>query len=165
PEQIDVVTEIDTQSAAWSIAAGNYSNRFAAIVVDAVARAANRVATKVKRIAAAALEAPEDTLELADGQVRVSGQSNRGLPLRRLAARAHWDPAGLPPGMAPGLQETVSLSPASLASPDPADRVPSATTYGFVIDLAAVEVDSATGRLHIDTYVSVHDVGRQLNPL
>ena len=165
PEDIEVVTELDTQAAAWSIAAGNYSNRFAAIVVDAVARAADQVATKLKRIAAAALEAAPEALELVEGQVRVGGQSNRGLPLRKLAARAHWDPAGLPPGMAPGLQETASLSPASLASPDAADRVPSATTYGFVIDLAAVEVDAATGRIRIDTYVSVHDVGRQLNPL
>src|SRR5690606_8264718 len=38
PQDVDVVTEMDTLTTAWSIASGNYSNRFAAIVVDAIAR-------------------------------------------------------------------------------------------------------------------------------
>ena len=82
-----------------------------------------------------------------------------------MAARAHWNPAGLPPDMDPGIYETSILSPPTLASPDAEDRVPSAVTYGFVIDLAAVEIDRATGAIRIDKYVSVHDVGRQINPL
>jgi len=57
------------------------------------------------------------------------------------------------------------LSPPTLASPDTEDRVPSAVTYGFVIDLVAVEIERATGAIRIDKYVSVHDVGRQINPL
>jgi 2-furoyl-CoA dehydrogenase large subunit len=67
--------------------------------------------------------------------------------------------------MEPGIHETSTLSPPTLASPDAEDRVPSAVTYGFVIDLAAVEIDRTTGAIRIDKYVSVHDVGRQLNPL
>ena len=46
PDDIDVVTEIDTLTANWSIASGNYSNRFAAIVVDAVAQTADKVAQR-----------------------------------------------------------------------------------------------------------------------
>jgi 2-furoyl-CoA dehydrogenase large subunit len=57
------------------------------------------------------------------------------------------------------------LSPPTLASPDAEDRVPSAVTYGFVVDLVAVEIERATGAIRIDKYVSVHDVGRQMNPL
>ena len=37
-------------------------------------------------------------------------------------------------------------------------------TYGFVADLAAIEIDKATGRIEIVKYVSVHDVGTMLNP-
>src|SRR5439155_21949678 len=37
-------------------------------------------------------------------------------------------------------------------------------TFGFVIDLAAVEIDRNTGAIRIDKYASVHDVGTQLNP-
>ena len=90
--------------------------------------------------------------------------SNKGLPFRKAAARAHWDPAGLPAGSAPGIHETAVVSPPVLGSPDDEDRIASAATFGFVIDLAAVEIDPKTGALRIDKYVSVHDVGRQLNP-
>jgi 2-furoyl-CoA dehydrogenase large subunit len=81
----------------------------------------------------------------------------------RLAARAHWNPAGMG-SVEPGLYETVVLDAPSLTTPDDRDRVASAMTYGFVVDLAAVELDKATGRLEVAKYVSVHDVGRILNP-
>jgi 2-furoyl-CoA dehydrogenase large subunit len=51
-----------------------------------------------------------------------------------------------------------------LGSPDDEDRIASAVTFGFVIDLAAVEIDAKTGAIRIDKYASVHDVGTQLNP-
>ena len=47
PDDIDVVTEIDTLTSNWSIASGNYSNRFAAIVVGAIAESAGKVAHTV----------------------------------------------------------------------------------------------------------------------
>jgi len=165
PDDIDVVTEIDTLTSNWSIASGNYSNRFAAIVVDAIAQTADKVAHAIRLIAADALDAPPERIALEDGYVRVSDGSNRGMPLRRVAARAHWNPNGLPADVAAGIYESTVLSPPTLGSPDTADRIPSAVTYGFVIDLAAVEIERATGRVRIDKYVSVHDVGRQMNPL
>jgi 2-furoyl-CoA dehydrogenase large subunit len=165
PDDIDVVTEIDTLTANWSIASGNYSNRFAAIVVDAVAQTADKVARAIRMIAADVLEAPPEKIELKDGYAKVTDGSNRGMPLRRIASRAHWNPNGLPADVSAGIYESTVLSPPVLASPDTEDRVPSAVTFGFVIDLVAVEIERATGALRIDKYVSVHDVGRQINPL
>src|SRR5262249_17697997 len=165
PDDIDVVTEIDTLTANWSIASGNYSNRFAAIVADAVAQTAEKVAHAIRLIAADVLEAPPERIELKDGYVRVTDGSNRGMPLRRIASRAHWNPNGLPADVSAGIYESTVLSPPTLASPDTEDRVPSAVTYGFVVDLVAVEIERATGAIRIDKYVSVHDVGRQMNPL
>ena len=165
PDDIDVVTEIDTLTSNWSIASGNYSNRFAAIVVDAVAQTADKVAHAIRLIAADVLEAPPDKIALEDGYVKVTDGSNRGMPLRRIASRAHWNPNGLPSDVSAGIYESTVLSPPTLTSPDTEDRVPSAVTYGFVIDLVAVEVERATGTIRIDKYVSVHDVGRQINPL
>ena len=159
PDDIDVVTDIDTSTSAWSIASGNYSNRFASIVVDAIARSAEQVATKVRLLAAQALDASPQDIELADGYARVRGKSNKGMPFRKVAARAHWDPAGLPTGATPGIHEIAVVSPAVLGSPDEADRIASATTFGFVIDLAAIEIDPRTGSIRIDKYASVHDVG------
>ena len=165
PDDIDVVTEMDTLTSNWSIASGNYSNRFAAIVVDAIAQTADKVAHAIRLIAADALDAPPERIELKDGYVRVTDGSNRGMPLRRVASRAHWNPNGLPADVSAGIYESTVLSPPSLASPDADDRIPSAVTYGFVIDLVAVEIERATGVVRIDKYVSVHDVGRQMNPL
>ena len=164
PKDIDVMTEIDTLTSAWSIASGNYSNRFAAIVVDAVAKCTEQVAHKIKLLAADALDAPPEEIELREGYARVRGQSNKGLPFRKAAARAHWDPAGLPDNATPGIHEAAIVSPPVLGSPDDEDRIASAVTFGFVIDLAAVEIDRKTGEIRIDKYVSVHDVGTQLNP-
>jgi 2-furoyl-CoA dehydrogenase large subunit len=164
PKDIDVVTDIDTLNSAWSIASGNYSNRFAAIVVDAIEKSAQQVAQKIRLLAAEALDASPDEIELSEGYARVRGRSNKGLSFRKAAARAHWDPAGLPDGVSPGLVETAIVSPKVLGSPDDDDRVASAATFGFVIDLAAVEVDPKTGVLTIIKYASVHDVGKQLNP-
>jgi 2-furoyl-CoA dehydrogenase large subunit len=155
---------MDTLTSAWSIASGNYSNRFAAIVVDAVAKCAGQVAHKIKLLAADALDASPEEIELHDGYARVRGQSNKGLPFRRAAARAHWDPAGLPDNTGPGIHEAAIVSPRVLASSDDEDRIASAVTFGFVIDLAAIEIDRKTGAIRINKYASVHDVGTQLNP-
>jgi 2-furoyl-CoA dehydrogenase large subunit len=164
PSDIEVVTDIDTLTSAWSIASGNYSNRFASIVVDAIAKSAEQVATKVKLLAAETLEVSPQDIELSDGYARVRGKSNKGMSFRKVAARAHWDPAGLPAGAAPGIHETAVVSPEVLGSPDEADRIASATTFGFVVDLAAIEIDPKTGSIRIDKYASVHDVGTRLNP-
>src|SRR5262249_34589110 len=72
--------------------------------------------------------------------------------------------AGLPDHTTPGIHETAVVSPPVLGAPDDEDRIASAVTFGFVIDLAAVEIDRRTGAIRIDKYVSVHDVGTQLNP-
>jgi 2-furoyl-CoA dehydrogenase large subunit len=164
PEDIDVVTEMDTLTSAWSLASGNYSNRFAAIVVDAVAKSARQVAGRLKRIAAKALECGEEAIELVDGFARVAGGSNKGIQLRKLASQAHWHPAGLPADSPPGIYETATVSPAELGAAQEDDRICSAATFAFAIDLAAIEVDRSTGKVRIEKYVSVHDVGKQLHP-
>jgi 2-furoyl-CoA dehydrogenase large subunit len=165
PNDVDVVTEVDTVTSAWSIASGNYANRFSSVVISAIAEAAEKVATKIKLLAADSLEiAPED-VELVGGNARLVGVPEKAVPVRRLAARTHWHPAGLPEDMTPGIFETAIVSPRMLGPPDELDRVASAVTFGYVCDLAAVEVERDTGRVHVKTYVSVHDVGTILNKL
>jgi 2-furoyl-CoA dehydrogenase large subunit len=164
PADIEVVTELDTLTSAWSIASGNYSNRFAAIVVGAIAQSAQQVATKLKLLASELLDVKPEDVDLYEGYARVRGGSNKGVSFRKVAARAHWDPSHLPEGCSPGLVETAIVSPRILGSPGDDDRIASAATFGFVIDLAAIEIDPKSGALRIDKYVSVHDVGTQLNP-
>lgn len=165
PEDIDVLTELDTRTTAWNISSGNYSNRFASAVSSAVLVCAQKIAGKLKAMAAAEFRVPAAEIELAGGAARLKSDPGRAIAVGRLAARAHWNPAGMPGNVSAGLYESVVLDAPTLTSPDDQDRVASAMTYGFVADLAAIELDRATGRVEIVKYVSVHDVGTMLNPM
>lgn len=160
PAEIQVFTNVDTQGN-WSITSGNYGNRFSVQVATAINRAAVKVADKLKAIAAIQFEVPTSDIELRDGLAVVKSR-NQSAPIKRLAAQAHWNPLALG-DLEPGIRETGVFSP-PLTGPDENDRVRSSLGYAFLADLAAVEVDRKTGRVHIKRYVSVHDIGNQLNP-
>ena len=144
PEEVEVSTEVDTSTSAWTVASGNYSSRFSGVGAGAVALAAEKLATKIAAIRE----------HLGD----------ESLSLRRVAGIAHWHPDALPPGMEAGLHQTSFCAAPNLAAPDAEDRVASSAAHGFVCDVAVVEVDADTGQLRILDYVTVHDAGRLLNP-
>ncbi|MDN8618042.1 xanthine dehydrogenase family protein molybdopterin-binding subunit [Variovorax ginsengisoli] len=164
PEQIAVNVEFDTAKDAWSVAAGNYSSRFAGAVAGTVHLAAVKLRDKLARIAAAQFDCALDQIVFIQGQVMDSRQTERSQPFARLAASPHWAPALLPEGMAPGLRETAFWTPETLAAPDANDRVNTSAAYGFVFDICGLEVDPDTGRVRVDRYITAHDAGRILNP-
>jgi 2-furoyl-CoA dehydrogenase large subunit len=145
PDEIEAITDMDTSTSAWSVSSGNYSSRFSGVAAGAVHLAAQKVAAK----AAAIRE------HLGDDS----------LSLRRVAGVAHWHPAGLPPGMEPGLHETAFCTIENLDPPDESDAVASSGAHGFIADVAVVEVDRHTGEVRVLDYVTCHDAGRLLNPL
>ena len=163
PDAVVVNVEFDTQKDAWSVAAGNYSSRFAGAVAGTVHLAAMELRDKLARIAAAQWHCAPDAVRFGGGRMFVEGQPAQAQPLARIAGLAHWSPALLPAGMAPGLRATAVFSPESLAAPDAQDRVNTSAAYGFVFDLCGVEIDRDTGRVRIDRYVTAHDAGRLLN--
>lgn len=164
PEQIVVNVDFDTQKDAWSVAAGNYSSRFAGAVAGAVHLAAEKLRGKLAVIAAQALACEPAEVVFRDGRAQVGEDAQRVTPFARMAAGPHWAPGLLPPGVAPGLRETAFWSPPQLTPPDEQDRVNTSAAYGFVMDVCAIEIDRDTGRIHIDRYVTAHDAGRILNP-
>ncbi|WP_454825578.1 xanthine dehydrogenase family protein molybdopterin-binding subunit [Paraburkholderia xenovorans] len=165
PQDVVVNVEFDTHKDAWSVAAGNYSSRFAGAVAGTVHLAAVRVRDKIARIVSKQLGcAPEDVCFEA-GRIYAKGAEDRAQPFGRVAANApHWAPALLPEGEEPGLRETVFWNPPNMAAPDGNDRINTSAAYGFVFDMCGIEVDRATGRVRIDRYVSAHDAGTLLNP-
>lgn len=162
----DIVTnvEFDTQKDAWSVAAGNYSSRFAGAVAGTVHLAAVKLRDKLARIAAHQFGCAADAIVFAGGKVFPRGAPERALAFARASGSAHWAPALLPEGEAPGLRETVFWTPAPLAAPDAGDRINTSAAYGFAFDICALEIDRHTGRVRIDRYVTAHDAGRILNP-
>lgn len=165
-EIADIQTEVahDTRKDAWSIAAGNYSSRFAGAVAGAVHLAALRLGERLRRIAEQQLNVPADALAFGGGRIYARDNPDNALPLARVAGQAHWSPGALPDDVGPGLRETVFWTMPELTAPDAEDRVNSSGAYGFILDFCGVEIDADTGRVRIDRYVSTHDAGRLLNP-
>ncbi|MGH3090324.1 MAG: xanthine dehydrogenase family protein molybdopterin-binding subunit, partial [Rubrobacteraceae bacterium] len=166
PEKfIHVVAEMDTLTQPWTITTGTYSSRFAPLGASAVATAARKLKNKLARIAAHTLDAEPDDLEFEDGMFVVGDDPDRSIPLRRAAGTAHWNAGSLPPEIDPGLHETAFYSLPVATPPDAEDHVDSSATYGFLVDIIAVEIDPDTFEIEISEYTSVHDAGTILNPM
>jgi 2-furoyl-CoA dehydrogenase large subunit len=164
PQEIRVIGELDTAKDAWSIAAGNYSSRFAGAVAGAAHLAASRIKEKLARIAAPLLNVAPGELNFAEGKIFAAGNPDNALAFARIAGASHWAPQSLGEGVAPALRETAFWTPPVLAAPNDADEINSSATYGFIFDFCGVEVDRDTGQLRIDKYVTTHDAGRLINP-
>jgi aerobic carbon-monoxide dehydrogenase large subunit len=104
--------------------------------------AAEKLADNLKRLAAEALEANADDLEIADGTVRVSG-TDRVISFAALAQR---------PDAGSRLTAAYAFTPPQ-------------ATYPNGTHIAEVEIDPATGETRIVDYVVVDDFGATLNPL
>jgi len=165
PDDVRVVSGLDTFTRFWSITTGTYSSRFASVGASAIAMAARRVREKLLKIAAHQLEADEEDLELVKGVIQVKGAPDRKLPIRRVAGLAHWNQGELPEGMEPGIHASYTYNFPVSKAPDDKDRVDSSVTYGFIADVACVEIDPQTGQVEIKKYITVHDCGRILNPM
>lgn len=164
PADVSVNVEFDTHKDAWSVAAGNYSSRFAGAVAGTLHIACTRLRNKLANIAAAALGCTATDIVFAGGKVYARQAPERSLLFTRFAASPHWAPGLLPEGTEPGLRETAFWTPPQLAAPDDEDRVNTSAAYGFAFDICAVEIDRDTGRVRIDRYVTTHDAGTLLNP-
>ena len=140
PEDVTVHPGADTGTRPFTVSSGNYSSRFAVTVASAVHVAAVQLAERLRALAADMLECAAGDVELIDGSARVVGTPDRSVSLRRVAGAAHWDPAGLPDGV-DGLSLTTTFSVPGLAAPAADDTVNSSAAYGFLADVAVVEVD------------------------
>ncbi|AXK79252.1 xanthine dehydrogenase family protein molybdopterin-binding subunit [Pseudolabrys taiwanensis] len=163
PDDIRVATDLDTGKDAWSIASGNYSSRFAAAVAGASHLAAERLRTKLAKIAAEQLRVEADEITFADGKIR-GPHEKAVMPFARIAALSHWSPALVGDAGDQTIRETVFWTPPELTAPTPADEINSSLCHGFIFDMCGIEVDRATGKVLIDKYITMHDCGRILHP-
>ncbi|KQT15400.1 MULTISPECIES: xanthine dehydrogenase family protein molybdopterin-binding subunit [unclassified Bradyrhizobium] len=108
-----------------------------------VERATRELGSRLKEIAAQALEASAGDLEISEGVIRIAG-TDRSISFADLAKRPGVDPSKL-------------NGSATFASAD--------GTYPNGTHVAEVEIDPATGIIKIVNYVIVDDFGKTLNPL
>jgi len=164
PEEVAIESGFDSGVAGWSIAAGNYSSRFAPAVAGTAYLAASRLRDRLSRLACQHLNVATEKLEFADGKIFSSDNPANSVPFRRIAGSSHWSPGTLPEGLEPVVRETATWTPPQLEAPDASDRINGATAYGFIFDFCGVEVDRVTHHIRIDHYVTMHDAGRRINP-
>jgi 2-furoyl-CoA dehydrogenase large subunit len=164
PDDVSVISEMDTFTRPWTISSGNYSSRFASAGLSAFAEASRKLRDKVVAIAAHRLGVPVGELRVAEGRVFHPARPEASLTYREVAGLAHWNPGALPDNTEPGLQVTHLFNYAPSKVVDEYDRVNSSNAYGFIAEVAVVEVDRDTGEVKILRYVSVHDCGTVVNP-
>lgn len=162
PEGVNVIAGMDTTEKAWSISSGSYSSRFGTAGHSAVQKASERVSGKMKRIAGHLLDVDPSTLELREG--RVHAPDGNSVSIKRIAGTAHWNPDALAEDEQPGIYEHYTYSVADSKPINEDSTINSSGTYGYGIQLVAVEVDSVTGEVEILDYVAVHDSGTIVNP-
>ena len=129
---------------------GTFGSRSAAVGGSAVLGASERVRDKVIRIAADALEAAPDDVEIAPGRISVRGVPDRSTTLAAIAGRAY--DGKVPDGDEPGLEANRFFKPEG-------------ETFPFGMHLAVVEIDRDTGKVRLVRYLAVDDCGRVLNPM
>jgi aerobic carbon-monoxide dehydrogenase large subunit len=130
---------------------GTFGSRSTPIAGGGLAVAAGKVREKAIQVAASLLEAQSADLEYVGGGVRVRGAPERSTSLAQIA-QASWAGLGLPPGLQPGLEETVFFAPKG-----------EAVSFGAYLAQVAIERD--TGRLTVERLVAVDDCGTVVNPL
>lgn len=147
-EDIEVVHG-DTGRAPYGM--DTYGSRSLAVGGQAIKKAADNLIEKAKVIAAHQLECSPGDLEFADGQFSVKGDPEKAQPLAAVAFEA-FTAHNLPDGVEPTLQGEATVDPEDFS-------------YPHGTHLAAMEVDTDTGRVTVRKYVAVDDVGVQVNPM
>ncbi len=144
------VTVLAGDTAMVPYGGGTWASRGMPIGGSATWLAARALADRVRRVAAALLEAHEADVVLHAGRAVVRG-SDRGLALREIARAVHFRSNELR-GLEPSVEATVHYAN------------PEAWTFTNGAHLAVVEVDVETGWVRVLRYVTVDDCGRLVNP-
>ncbi|MDW8084473.1 MAG: xanthine dehydrogenase family protein molybdopterin-binding subunit [Candidatus Caldarchaeum sp.] len=139
----------DTLSAPYGI--GSHSSRSAIIGGNAAAIAADRVLDKMRKIAAAFLEADPRDIEYSGGRFYVKDLPSKSASLEDVARMAYVTPHKLPKDMEPAVEATCYFEPAS------------GITWANAAHAAIVEVDVESGHVKVKDYYVVEDCGNVIN--
>jgi carbon-monoxide dehydrogenase large subunit len=148
---MDDVAVLSGDTAVVPYGGGTWASRGMPIGGAATLLAARALGERIRRVAAARLEAAAGDIELRDGRAVVRGSPDRSLGFAELARLVHFRSNELG-GLEPSLEATVHF-----ANPAP-------WTFTNGAHLAVVSVDVETGLVRVLRYVAVDDCGRVVNP-
>ena len=145
-----VITTGDT--AAIELGMGGFNSRQAVMAGASAHAAALAVRKKAMTVASAMLDVGEQALELEGDRVRVRGADGRSLSLGQISRAVAGLPGYyMPGGVSPGLEATERV-------------IINDMTYANGAAVVEVEVDIATGQVHIVNINFSHDCGRIIHP-
>jgi carbon-monoxide dehydrogenase large subunit len=149
---IDHVRVVQGDTDTTPLGPGTGGSRSTVILGTAVRLASREVRAKVAEIVAHAFEAAPEDIEVVDGRAQVAGSPDKGMTLAEVAKRAYAEPAGLPPGIGPGLEAQTRFAPDAFV------------TWSNACHACVCEVDPATGEVTILRYLVSEDCGAMINP-
>ena len=129
---------------------GTFASRSIVISGGATKLAAAKLAEQISALAAHLLQADVSEIVLAEGRATVRGQSAE-VKIADLARTAYHQSHQFP--------GTAYAELAARASYDPAGA------FANACHVAVVEVDTSTGQVHLERYLTVEDAGRLINPM
>jgi aerobic carbon-monoxide dehydrogenase large subunit len=149
---IEDVRVVQNDTASSPFGSGTGGSRTAAVFGGAARLAGEKLRKKVLEVAAVALEASPDDLDMDLGVVTVKGTPGVALPLEQVAALAYAGHAMLPEDMEPGLEAAHRIKAPLFM-------------FSNAAHAAVVEVDRATGAVRVLRYAVSEDCGNMINPM
>jgi 2-furoyl-CoA dehydrogenase large subunit len=167
PEQISTSIPFDSDLSPWGVAAANSGNNFHLYDIGAIHGAATKLREKVLQLAGHLLNTDPGELLIENGVVQLLGSASKKVTFAELGRIAYNNQHLIPDGMEAGLQATHYYTfPHAKPNIVPgADRLVRAQfTFSAGAHAAVVEVDKATGIVHVLRYLIVGDNGTVINP-
>ena len=160
PEKIRVYTEIDTQFSPyeWQTIGSMFTTQGGRAII----RAADKLIKQLKATAAQVLKTDEDYLEYDGEFVYLRNDPEQRVGIGELA-RGYITSDGITIG-----ELVQSVSDARLpryANPDKNGQGSIGVDYTFGAQAAEIRIEKKTGKISVDRFVSVFDVGQVVNPL
>ncbi|HZP29541.1 MAG TPA: molybdopterin cofactor-binding domain-containing protein, partial [Acidimicrobiia bacterium] len=149
----DDVTVVQADTQATPYGPGTGGSRTAVVAGGAIREATVAVRDKVLQIAAQAMEASPDDLEIQRGVVSVRGTPARSVTLKEVAKLAYTTSDTLPSDVRSGLEATVRFRPTQFP------------TWSNATHACVVEIDRETWQPHVTRYIVSEDCGRMINPM
>ena len=129
---------------------GTGGSRTATVASNGIARGAEQIIAKARRIVAHMLEVNEQDIAFEDGEIGVAG-TDRRMSIADVAV-ASFNVANLPLDMEPGLEASVHYHAREY-------------NYPCGCHVCEVEIDPDTGVVQLLRYVAVNDHGVVINPM
>jgi CO/xanthine dehydrogenase Mo-binding subunit len=166
PEDVNVTPGFNQQQNTYVAFSGTYASQFAVTGLGAAQGAAERLRKEIVEIAAYALQAQPEEIELRDSTCFVGDDPERMIPFIGIANMVYANNAVL----TAEIRDRISLNCRYVYTPpfevpDHETKTGNLTlTYASQIHACVVELDEESGEVKILDYAAIDDCGKRIHP-